>query len=93
MTISPGCLPCFRENLPSAAIGWVSYPNRNGLTPESMKIKGFAGWFVRSFYNRDSVLKKSFRNQTVDVVAKQVKTCGGWVVVTSADSQIQTLID
>ena len=37
------------------------------------------------------VLKKSFWDRTVDVVAKQVKTCGGGV--TSADSEIQTLID
>jgi hypothetical protein len=32
------------------------------------------------------VIKKSFRDQTVDVVAKQVKTCGGWGMVTSAGS-------
>ena len=58
-----------------------------------MEIRGFAGWFVRSFYNRESVLKKSFWDRTVDVVAKQVKTCGGWGMVTSADSEIQALID
>jgi hypothetical protein len=38
-------------------------------------------------------LKKSFRDQTVDIVSKQVKTCGGWLVVTSTDSKIQTLIE
>jgi len=58
-----------------------------------MEIQGFAGWFVRNFYNRESVLKKSFRDQTVDVVANQVKTGGGWVVVTSTDSRIQTLVE
>ena len=58
-----------------------------------MEIQGFAGWFVRNFYNRESVLKQSFREQTVDVVAKQVKTGGGWVVVTSTDSRIQTLVE
>jgi hypothetical protein len=29
----------------------------------------------------------------VDIVSKQVKTCGGWLVVTSADSKIPTLIE
>jgi hypothetical protein len=58
-----------------------------------MEIKGIAGFFVRSFYDRQSVLKKSFRDQTVDVVAKQVKTCGGWLVVTSHDSSIPALIE
>jgi hypothetical protein len=58
-----------------------------------MEIKGIAGLFVRNFYDRESVLKESFRKQTVDIVAKQVKTCGGWLVVTSQDSSIPTLIE
>jgi hypothetical protein len=58
-----------------------------------MEIKGIAGLFVRNFYDRQSVLKKSFRDQTVDIVAKKVKTCGGWLVVTSGDSTVRTLIE
>jgi hypothetical protein len=58
-----------------------------------MEIHGFAGWYVRNFSDRESVLKKSFRERSVDVVSKQVKTCGGWLVVASADSRIQTLIE
>ena len=78
---------------------WIRWSNkegkthRNGLTPESMEIKGMGGLFVRNFYDRPSVLKKSFREQTVDIVAKQVKTCGGWLVITSQDSNIPILID
>jgi hypothetical protein len=58
-----------------------------------MEIKGFAGWYVRNFYHHESVLKKGFRERTVDIASKQAKTCGGWIVVTSADSKIPTLIE
>jgi len=98
-TIEANRAQAFRDPAQEELADWIRFSNkeakqhRNGLTPESMEIRGFAGWFVRNFYNRESVLKKSFRDQTVDAVAKQVKTCGGWVVVTGADSEIQTLID
>jgi hypothetical protein len=58
-----------------------------------MEFTGIAGFYVRNFFNRQSVLKKSFREQTVDVVAKLVKNCGGWLVITSHDSSIPTLIE
>jgi hypothetical protein len=89
----------FRNAAQEELANWIRWSNkeakqfRNGLTPESMEIKGFAGFYVRNFYNRESVLKKSFREQTVDIVAKQVKTCGGWLIVTSQDSNIPTLIE
>lgn len=98
-TIEANRTQAFRDPAQEELADWIRFSNkeakrhRNGLTPESMEIRGFAGLFVRNFYNRESVLKKSFRDQTVDVVAKQVKTCGGWVVVTSADSNITTLLD
>ena len=58
-----------------------------------MEITGIAGFIVRNFYNPQSVLKKKFREQTVDIVSKQVKTCGGWLVITSSESTIPTLIE
>jgi hypothetical protein len=58
-----------------------------------MEIGGIAGFYVRNFYDRKSVLSKSFRETTLDTVAKQVRTCGGWLVVTSQDSRIETLIE
>lgn len=66
--------------------------NRDGLTPDSMEIGGMAGWYVRHFYDAGSVLKKDFRERTIDTVAKQVRTCGGWLVVTSLDSDVSTLV-
>ena len=98
-TIAANRSQAFRDPAQEELANWIRWSNkeakqyRNGLTPESMEIKGFGGWYVRNFYNRESVLKKSFREQTVDIVSKQVKTCGGWLVVTSADSRISTLIE
>ena len=98
-TIEANRTQAYRDPAQEELANWIWWSNkeakqyRNGLTPESMEIKGFAGWYVRNFYNRESVLKKGFREQTVDIASKQAKTCGGWLVVTSADSKIPTLIE
>ena len=98
-TIEANRTQAFRDAAQDELTNWIRWSNkegkkyRNGLTPESMEIKGIAGLLVRNFYNRQSVLKKSFREQTVDIVRKQVKTCGGWLVITSQDSSIPTLIE
>lgn len=98
-TVEANRKQAFRDPAQEELANWIRWSNkearryRNGLTPESMEIKGIAGLFVRNFYDHQSVLKESFRKQTVDLVAKQVKTCGGWLVATSPDSTIPTLIE
>jgi hypothetical protein len=98
-TIEANRTQAFRDAAQEELSGWIRWSNkearkfRNGLTPESMDIRGMAGLYVRNFYNHQSVLEKSFREKTVDVVAKQVKNCGGWLVITSNDSNIPTLIE
>lgn len=98
-TIAANRAQAFHDPAQEELANWIRWSNkeakqfRDGLTSESMEIKGFAGWYVRNFYNRESILKKSFREQTVDIASKQAKTCGGWLVVTSRDSKIPTLIE
>jgi hypothetical protein len=98
-TIEANRTQAFREAAQEELANWIRWSNeeakkyRNGLTPESMEIKGIAGLYVRNFYNPQSVLKKNFREQTVDIAAKQAKAGGGWLVVTSQDSSIPTLIE
>ena len=98
-TIEANRKQAFRDDAQEELANWIRWSNkearkyRNGLTPESMEITGVAGLFVRSSYNRQSVLKESFRKRTVDTVAKQVKMGGGWLVITSLDSSIPTLIE
>jgi hypothetical protein len=98
-TIEANRKQAFRDAAQEELANWIRWSNkegkkyRNGLTPESMEIKGIAGFYVRNFYHRQSVLKKSFREQTVDIAAKQAKAGGGWLVITSQDSDISTLIE
>lgn len=66
---------------------------RNGLTPASMEITGIAGWYVGTFFNRQSVLEKSFREQGIAIAKKQVENCGGWIVLTADGNAPAALID
>lgn len=66
---------------------------RNGLTPASMEIEGIAGWYVSHFYDRASVLSKSFRETTIKQVKERVGQGAGWLVVSSPDGALATLIE
>jgi hypothetical protein len=97
-TIEANRLQASRDDAQKELSHWIRWSDvdgrryRNGLTPESMEITGLSGWFVRHFMNRSSVMKKSFREQSVDAVREQVRSYGGWLVVSSADSSIPSLI-
>ncbi|MDZ4799970.1 MAG: nitroreductase family protein [Bryobacteraceae bacterium] len=43
--------------------------------------------------NRATVRGQSFRKQGVDRVRDQVAACGGWLVITSRDSSLPSLIE
>ena len=98
-TVEANRLQAYRDAAQEELSRWIRWSDndarkfRNGLTPEAMEITGFAGWYVRHFMNRRSVLKKSFRDTSVDVVRKQLQSYGGWLVVTSADSSMRTLVE
>ncbi len=67
--------------------------HRDGLTTASMEIEGFSGWIVRNFYNKDNVMKKDFREKGIDNVKKEVSESAGWILVTSKDSSVATLLE
>jgi hypothetical protein len=97
-TIEANRTQAFRDPAQRELSNWIRWSNedarkyRNGLTPASMEIEGIAGWYVRNFYDQNSFLKKGFRDQTVEMVVKQVKAGSGWLVVTAPDSSIPTLL-
>jgi hypothetical protein len=66
---------------------------RDGLTPASMEIDGLAGWYVSRFYSADSVLGESFRKAGVDQAARQARAGAGWIVMTSPDATVASLIE
>jgi len=88
-----------RDDAQAELAEWIRWTDadgrvhRDGLTPESMEISGVAGWYVRHFMSRESVLGQSFRDQGIDRVRDQVSSCGGWLVITSPDSTLPSLIE
>ena len=66
---------------------------RDGLTPESLGLSGITRWFVSNFFTQNTVMSKSFRNQTVASVKNQAENCSGFVVLSSDDDAISSLID
>jgi nitroreductase len=92
-------LQTYRDEAQKELADWIRFSNedarkyRDGLTTESMDIKGFAGWYVRNFMDRGDVTKESFRKQGVDLAAKQVEQGGGWFIVTSQGASVSDLIE
>jgi nitroreductase len=66
---------------------------RDGLTPASMEIDGVAGWYASRFYTADSVLTDDFRKTGVDRTADQARAGAGWIVMTSPDASVVSLIE
>lgn len=87
-----------REDAQSELAEWIRWSNadaeklRDGLTPATMEITGLAGYFVRYFYNRDSVLSEGFRKKSIELVTNQVQAGAGWLVITSPDSSVPALL-
>jgi hypothetical protein len=89
----------YRDQAQKELADWIRLSNeearkhRDGLTTESMDIRGFAGLYVRNFMDREDVTKESFRKQGIDLAAKQVEQGGGWFIVTSQGASVPELIE
>jgi hypothetical protein len=46
-----------------------------------------------NFYNSSSVMKNSFREQTMEQVKTQVSQSAGWLLITSKDSSTTSLLE
>lgn len=97
-TIEANKKQAYRDPAQEELADWIRWSKkdqerfRNGLTPAGMEITGIAGWYVRSFYNRESVLKKGFRETSIKQVVERVAQGGGWLVITG-DSSVGSLIE
>lgn len=67
--------------------------HNNGLTPESMEMQGVVRWYAKHFLNKEDVLSKNFRDETVKLVEEQVQNCAGWLVIKSDSSTVAELIN
>ena len=78
---------------------WIRFSSNDaekycdGLTTASMEIEGIPGWVLRNFYGKSNVMKKSFREQSIDKVKKQVSQSAGWLLITSKNNSVVTLLE
>ncbi len=98
-TIEANRLQTYRDMAQSELADWIRFSskdaekNRDGLTTASMEIEGIPGWVVRNFYGKDKVMKNDFREQSIEMVKTQVAQSAGWILITSKDETVSTLLD
>lgn len=97
-TILANEIQAYRDPAQQELAGWIRWSNQdsqrygNGLTPESMEIEGVARWYVKNFYTYESVLKKEFREATIQKVKEQVAAGSGWLLFSSKNPTVAELI-
>ncbi len=65
----------------------------DGLTTESMGITGIPGWILRTFYKPADFTTPGFIEKGIEKTAAQVEQGGGWIVITSADHSVRSLVE
>ena len=89
----------YRDDAQRELASWTRFSNqearehRDGLTPEGMEIKGFAGWYVRNFMKKQDVLKERFKKTGVDLITKLAGQGAGWFIITSEGGGVSDLIE
>lgn len=66
---------------------------KDGITPEMMGLSGIKKWFVSTFFDQDTVMSDSFRQQTVDTTKKQAFNCAGFFLICSDDETVESLVN
>jgi hypothetical protein len=98
-TIEANRIQTYRDAAQSELANWIRFSSKDaaehmdGLTLAGMEIDGIPGWYLRNFYGKGNVMKKSFREQSIDKVVKQVSQSAGWLLITSKDSSLITLLE
>jgi len=98
-TIEANRIQAYREVAQSELANWIRFSSKDaaqhmdGLTLAGMEIDGIPGWYLRNFYGKENVMKKSFREQSIDKVAAQVSQSAGWLLITSKDNLLITLLE
>lgn len=64
----------------------------DGLTAEMLGMSGTVKFFWYNFMSKKSALSKSFRNKGVENVKNQINNCAGFIVITSDDLSVPSLL-
>jgi hypothetical protein len=98
-TIEANRIQAYRDPAQEELANWIRFSSEaaaqynDGLTTASMEITGIPAWILRNFYDKASVMKKGFREQSIDKVKKQVAQSAGWLLITSKDNNTGTLLE
>ncbi|MCP2727390.1 Acg family FMN-binding oxidoreductase [Limnofasciculus baicalensis] len=98
-TIEANRLQAYRDPAQQELSDWIRFSSqdakkhRDGLTTASMEIEGISGWVVRNFYDKNNVMKNDFREVGIDKVKQQVSESAGWILITSKDNLVATLLE
>jgi Nitroreductase family len=98
-TIEANRLQSYRDSAQQELADWIRFSNkdadrhRDGLTTAGMEIEGIPGWIVRNFYDKSNVIKNDFREQGIDKIKKEVSESAGWILITSKDNSVATLLE
>ena len=98
-TIEANRLQIYRDAAQQELADWIRFSsndaekNRDGLTTAGMEIEGISGFVVRNFYDKTDVMKTNFRETSLDKVKKEVSESAGWILITSKDNSVETLLE
>lgn len=98
-TIEANRLQTYRDPAQQELADWIRFSSadaekyRDGLTTAGMEIEGISDFVVRNFYGKSDVMKTDFRETGLDKVNEQVSESAGWILITSKDNSVETLIE
>jgi hypothetical protein len=98
-TIEANRIQAYRDEAQSELANWIRFSSKDaaehmdGLTLAGMEINGIPAWYLRNFYKKADVMKKTFRDQSIEKVVKQVSQSAGWLLITSKDNSLITLLE
>lgn len=99
LTLQAFTMQAMRDDAEEELSRWIHWSRKeanakkDGLTIESMELRGFSAWFARTFFTPETVMKKGFRKKSISLAKKQVESGGGWLILTSDDTSPSSLIE
>jgi hypothetical protein len=98
-TIEANRIQAYRDEAQNELANWIRFSSKDaaehmdGLTLAGMEINGIPAWYLRNFYKKADVMKKTFRDQSIDKVVKQVSQSAGWLLISSKDNSLVSLLE
>lgn len=89
MAVEAFRLQARREDAQQEFVRWLRLDyaevmrHRDGITTDSMGLRGIAGWYVATFLSPVDFLTDKMRQKGIDATATMAREGGGWLLLTS----------